>query len=168
VDVRLQRTHHGVCSLQRSGTTPRGSQFPDSFGNAGVTYFTAERARTPVLWRGMSAQPGLRAARASQTLPHIVALQPDVEPALFVLDEPESTIGRGAMCEVVVPFAFVSRLHSCIELVGGRYQIRDRRSVNGTYVNGVRVERPHVLTNNDGLVSGRRARISHTPIPTLR
>ena len=53
------------------------------------------------------------------------------------------------MCEVVVPFEFVSRLHSCIELVGGRYLIRDRRSVNGTYVNGVRVDRPHVLTNHD-------------------
>jgi hypothetical protein len=97
----------------------------------------------------MSAPNGLAAARASSTLPHLVALQPEVQPNVFVLDEPECTLGRGAMCEVVVPFAYVSRLHSCIELVGGRYQIRDRRSVNGTYVNGIRVERPHILTNND-------------------
>jgi len=88
-------------------------------------------------------------AQAAPILPHLIALQPNVQPSVFVLDEPECTIGRGVMCEVVVPLAYVSRLHSCIELVGGRFQIRDRRSVNGTFVNGVRVERPHVLSNHD-------------------
>ncbi len=94
---------------------------------------------------------------AMSTLPHLIALQPTVQPTAFVLDEPECTLGRGSMCELVVPFAFVSRMHACIELVGGRFQIRDRRSVNGTFVNGVKLKRPHVLTNHDVIGLGEAA-----------
>jgi Transcriptional regulatory protein, C terminal/FHA domain len=118
----------------------------------------------------MPAQHAFGVTRASPTLPHLIALQPDVEPGTFILDEPECTLGRGAMCEVVLPFAFVSRLHSCIELVGGRYQIRDRRSVNGTFVNGMRLERPHVLSNHDVIGLGEAGpHLTYAdPDPTLR
>ena len=82
-------------------------------------------------------------------LPHLVALQPGVEPACFVLADSECRLGRAASCTVVVPFAFVSRVHSRIHLVEGRFQILDGQSVNGTFVNGERVDRPHILTNHD-------------------
>lgn len=88
-------------------------------------------------------------AGAHAELPHLVALQPTVEPAHIVLDDSECTLGRGAVCNVVVPFAFVSRVHSRIRLVDGRFQIHDRQSVNGTFVNGERVNRPHTLSNHD-------------------
>jgi len=91
---------------------------------------------------------------SSRALPHLVALQPAVQPEEFVLDEPECTLGRGPVCEVVVPFAFVSRVHSRIRLVGCRFQIHDRQSVSGTYVNGERVRGVHVLTNNDQIGLG--------------
>jgi DNA-binding response OmpR family regulator len=86
---------------------------------------------------------------ASYELPHLVALQPGVEPACFVLDDAEYMLGRASSCAVVVPFAFVSRVHSRIRLVEGHFQILDGQSVNGTFVNGERVHRPHVLTNHD-------------------
>ena len=82
-------------------------------------------------------------------LPHLVSLQPAVEPAHFVLDDEEYMLGRAASCAVVVPFAFVSRVHSRIRLVEGRFQILDGQSVNGTFVNGERVHRPHTLANHD-------------------
>jgi DNA-binding response OmpR family regulator len=89
------------------------------------------------------------AADAGFELPHLLALQPEVEPACVVLDDADCTLGRAAVCEVVVPFPFVSRLHSRISLVEGRFQIHDRRSSNGTFVNGERVDGPRVLANHD-------------------
>jgi len=82
-------------------------------------------------------------------LPHLVALQPLVQPSTFVLDEVEYAVGRGAMCDIVVPFPFVSRMHAQLELVSGRFQLRDQRSVNGTFVNGVRLDGAHVLADHD-------------------
>jgi DNA-binding response OmpR family regulator len=82
-------------------------------------------------------------------LPQLVALQPAVQPESFVLDEPECTLGRAPMCAVIVPFAFVSRVHSHIRLVGGRFRIHDRESVNGTFVNGERVHGALVLAHHD-------------------
>jgi DNA-binding response OmpR family regulator len=94
---------------------------------------------------------------APAELPHLLALQPAVEPARIVLDDSDCTLGRGAVCTVVVPFAFVSRVHSRIRLVAGRFQIHDRQSVNGTFVNGERVYRPHTLTNHDLIGLGEAA-----------
>jgi pSer/pThr/pTyr-binding forkhead associated (FHA) protein len=86
---------------------------------------------------------------AQTALPHLIGLQPAVQPHRFVLDELECALGRGLVCEIVVPFPFVSRVHAQVELLGGRFQLRDQGSVNGTFVNGIRLERPHLLTNHD-------------------
>ena len=88
-------------------------------------------------------------AGADPELPHLVALQPAVEPARFVLDDAECTLGRGVICNLVVPFAFVSRVHSRIRLESGRFQLHDRQSSNGTFVNGERIQGPHILANHD-------------------
>lgn len=85
----------------------------------------------------------------SALLPHFIGLQPAVQPTSFVLEELECALGRGVVCEIVVPFPWVSRVHAQVELVGGRYQLRDQGSVNGTFVNGVRLEGPHMLANHD-------------------
>jgi DNA-binding response OmpR family regulator len=81
--------------------------------------------------------------------PHLVALQPEAQPAEFGLDDGGCTLGRGAACQVVVPRPVVSRLHALIERAGARFQLRDLGSVNGTYVNGQRLREPHLLTNYD-------------------
>jgi DNA-binding winged helix-turn-helix (wHTH) protein len=81
--------------------------------------------------------------------PHLVGLQPAVQPGTFVLDELECTLGRSATCDVVVPFSWVSRLHAQVEVVGGRPHLRDFGSANGTYVNGARVDGLHRLSHHD-------------------
>src|SRR4051812_5018957 len=88
-------------------------------------------------------------ADSISTLPHLVGLQPAVQPTTFVLDEPECVLGRANLCDVVVPFGWVSRSHARVTQVGGRLQIEDLGSVNGTFLNGVRLAGTHLLTNHD-------------------
>lgn len=49
------------------------------------------------------------------------------------------TIGRGRDCDVVVEDADVSRRHAEVRIVGGRVQLRDLASSNGTWIDGVRL-----------------------------
>lgn len=79
----------------------------------------------------------------------LVALQPDVQPGQFSLTDEGCTLGRAATCDIVVPRPLVSRLHAQIEWGGGHFQLRDLGSVNGTYLNGVRLHEPHVLAQHD-------------------
>jgi DNA-binding response OmpR family regulator len=81
--------------------------------------------------------------------PHLVALQPDVQPATVILTDDGCTLGRAATCAVVVPRPLASRLHARIERSGSRFQLSDLGSINGTYVNGSRLHEPRLLTNHD-------------------
>jgi len=83
------------------------------------------------------------------TTPHLVALQPDVQPAQVLLTHEGCTFGRASTCRVVVPRPLISRLHAQIEWVGGHFYLRDLGSVNGTYVNGQRLHEPQALVHHD-------------------
>src|SRR3712207_6331167 len=84
-----------------------------------------------------------------ELVPHLLALQPVVEPGEFRLDDAGCTLGRGPTCRVVVPRSVVSRLHAQVERNGARFELRDLGSVNGTYVNGQRLYQPHLLSQHD-------------------
>jgi two-component system, cell cycle response regulator len=68
------------------------------------------------------------------------------------LRAPAVTLGRGAENSVVLPEAEVSRLHARMDLLpqeedgGYAIQIMDLGSMNGTYVNGRRLETPNTTT----------------------
>jgi pSer/pThr/pTyr-binding forkhead associated (FHA) protein len=81
--------------------------------------------------------------------PQLVATQPDVTPPEFVLTAESCTLGRASTCHVVVPRPLVSRQHARVEWASTRFLLRDLDSVNGTYVNGVRLHAPHPLTHHD-------------------
>lgn len=85
----------------------------------------------------------------SASAPQLVALQPDVTPARVALSEDGCTLGRATSCDVVVPRPLVSRLHARVEWVDGHFQLRDLGSVNGSWVNGQRIDAPHVLAHHD-------------------
>jgi len=86
---------------------------------------------------------------APSAMPHLLALQPAIQPGFIVLGDEDCTLGRGALCTVVAPFPWVSRLHAQIEQVGARFQLRDHGSVNGTFVNGARIVETHLLIHHD-------------------
>ncbi len=65
------------------------------------------------------------------------------------LTEQETLIGRHPSCAIVLPLHTVSRRHTLIREGGGNYTIEDLESLNGTYVNGERVQQPTRLKNRD-------------------
>lgn len=60
----------------------------------------------------------------------------------YELRESETTIGRSRECDIFLEDLAVSRLHATIRLLtDGSYEIEDRRSATGTFVNGLRITR---------------------------
>ena len=72
------------------------------------------------------------------------------------------SIGRLPACEVALPWdSEVSRAHALLEQVGGAWTVEDRGSSNGTLVNTVRINRPHVLHDGDVVRVGRTQLVFH-------
>jgi pSer/pThr/pTyr-binding forkhead associated (FHA) protein len=83
----------------------------------------------------------------------IVPLGPELE---------RLSIGRLAACEVALAWdSEVSRAHALLEQVGGAWTLEDRGSSNGTLVNAVRINRPHVLHDGDVVRVGRTQLVFH-------
>ncbi len=113
--------------------------------------------RTPVELKAViAAQRGGTAFleyRDGDELQRIVALAPGME---------RLSIGRLATCEIAVTWdTEVSRAHALFEQAGGAWTIEDRGSSNGTLVNAVRINGPHVLRDGDVVRVGRTQVIFH-------
>jgi hypothetical protein len=91
---------------------------------------------------GGTAAQGGHAGLIVQREGRLHGLRPWVEPRL--------TIGRANTCAIVLPDAGVSRRHASLERRGDVFEVIDLGSVNGTYVNGRRIER-HRLRVGDVL-----------------
>ncbi|WP_425355678.1 FHA domain-containing protein [Microbacterium schleiferi] len=66
--------------------------------------------------------------------------------ARYLLDADVTTIGRHPEADIFFDDVTVSRRHAEITRSGTTFELVDQRSLNGTYVNGERVDRA-VLTN---------------------
>ena len=78
----------------------------------------------------------------------------------FALTLPEMRIGRLETNHLVLRDSTVSRNHARIVLVRGAYQLIDRGSANGTYVNGKRETRRR-LRDGDRIRLGRTEMVFH-------
>jgi len=72
----------------------------------------------------------------------------------FYLDRPSITIGRDPAADIFLNDITVSREHATLQITGGEVSVCDAGSLNGTYVNGVSVDRA-VLRNGDAVQVGR-------------
>lgn len=73
----------------------------------------------------------------------------------FRLDETRSIcMGRGSEVDLTVPHSSVSRRHAELVWDDGGVSIQDLRSVNGTYVNGSTLLKPHRLAEGDRIQIG--------------
>lgn len=61
--------------------------------------------------------------------------------ARYLLDTDVTTIGRHPEADIFFDDVTVSRRHSEVTRDGHRFELVDQRSLNGTYVNGERVDR---------------------------
>jgi len=67
----------------------------------------------------------------------------------FILDRDALTIGRDPGNDIVISEPQVSRQHAQITCQGNFMVLEDLGSTNGTFVNGMRLNAPHTLTNGD-------------------
>jgi len=72
--------------------------------------------------------------------------------ARYLLDTDVTTVGRHPEADIFFDDVTVSRRHAEITRTGADFEIIDQRSLNGTYVNGERVDRA-------GLSNGAEVRI---------
>jgi pSer/pThr/pTyr-binding forkhead associated (FHA) protein len=72
----------------------------------------------------------------------------------FTLSGPSARVGRAKGNAVRIPSAEVSREHCRVDLEEGLVKVEDLGSVNGTFVNGARVEGQQVLRPGDRLEVG--------------
>jgi pSer/pThr/pTyr-binding forkhead associated (FHA) protein len=72
----------------------------------------------------------------------------------FYVERPTLTIGRDPASDIFLNDITVSRHHATLERVGEEVSVTDAGSLNGTYVNGVSVDKA-LFKNGDALQIGR-------------
>ncbi|MDF1542422.1 MAG: FHA domain-containing protein [Anaerosomatales bacterium] len=72
----------------------------------------------------------------------------------FFIDRPTLAIGRGPECDIFLNDFTVSRSHAVLAIAGDEVSVSDAGSLNGTYVNGVRVDKAQ-LSDGDILQIGK-------------
>jgi pSer/pThr/pTyr-binding forkhead associated (FHA) protein len=79
--------------------------------------------------------------------------------ACYLLEVEICTIGRSPLCRLRIQHPIVSRLHAKVERNGTQYLLSDIGSANGTYLNGRRIGKPHLLLDGDLIGLGSAAPI---------
>ena len=72
----------------------------------------------------------------------------------FPLEKDEIYVGRDVANDIVVNDPEVSRRHARLTIESGSYLVEDLGSTNGTFVNGQRLTRPHLLRPGEMLQMG--------------
>ena len=84
--------------------------------------------------------------------------------ARYLLDTDVTTVGRHPEADIFFDDVTVSRRHAEITRVGGEFEIIDQRSLNGTYVNGERVDRQTLQNGYELRVGKFRLNFFSSPI----
>jgi pSer/pThr/pTyr-binding forkhead associated (FHA) protein len=72
----------------------------------------------------------------------------------YLIDRPETRIGRHPEAHILLDDVTVSRRHALLTAVDSQVVLTDQASLNGTYVAGERVD-SHVLSDGDEVQIGR-------------
>jgi len=73
----------------------------------------------------------------------------------YVLDKPETTVGRSADCDILLDDITVSRKHATFVLADDGVTVQDHGSLNGTYVNRELVDGSRTLKQGDEVQIGK-------------
>jgi len=140
-----------------SGVTSPVVSNPAQFGNAKKTVFRAPPPCSPppppppgggpppppAGAAGGKGNKDSHVPSASGVTSHVVAIAPKFGNATKL------SFGRSDVCDVVMPFAAVSKHHGYFEKIDGGWTVHDVGSTNNTVVNG-KFARDHALLLSDG------------------
>lgn len=84
-----------------------------------------------------------------------ITLNEKVLKQFTITDGSSLTIGRSADADVVVDNTAISRKHTSLELKDGIYYLADLDSLNGTFVNGQKIEKNVPVSENDRIELGK-------------
>jgi hypothetical protein len=126
-------------SFGDSGDTDRGSDTTQTFGHDSDLSF--------VPFGSELAEAELEAIDALPTGAALLLVRSGpTAGARYLLDTDVTTVGRHPEADIFFDDVTVSRRHAEITRTGSSFELVDQRSLNGTYVNGERVDRA-VLNN---------------------
>ncbi|MFW5771943.1 MAG: FHA domain-containing protein [Phototrophicaceae bacterium] len=112
-----------------------------------------------VIWRDyLGAVSEVQASR--RVYGQLVTLQ-EIDGTMMVTGEvhpllPVTSLGRAPTNTIVIHDTFASSEHAVVFLRGGQWWLEDRRSRNGTTLNGLPVGQPVVVTSGDIIGLGQR------------
>lgn len=95
----------------------------------------------------------------NQTAARLVVEQGPEPGQTFTLSTAPQTIGRSANNAIVINDAEISRRHVQLTPQSGSFVIEDLGSTNGTFVNGIRLNRPALLKHGDSVAFGDTIRL---------
>ena len=84
--------------------------------------------------------------------------------ARYLLDSDVTTVGRHPEADIFFDDVTVSRRHAEITRSGSAFEIVDQRSLNGTYVNGERVDRSELANGYELRIGKFRMNFFASPI----
>ena len=84
--------------------------------------------------------------------------------ARYLLDADVTTVGRHPEADIFFDDVTVSRRHAEITRTGTSFELVDQRSLNGTYVNGERVDRSALVDGSELRVGKFRLNFFASPI----
>ncbi|MEO8216311.1 MAG: SpoIIE family protein phosphatase [Acidobacteriota bacterium] len=93
---------------------------------------------------------------------------PLVSPARHVLPHENITLGRAAECTIPIKDRYLSRKHAELVPGDGNWVLKDCGSANGTYLNGVRLDRESALKSGDRIKMGDTELVFQTEVSTDR
>jgi len=93
---------------------------------------------------------------------YLVAYESGTSTMFHLPSQGQLVIGRSAQADICLPYESISRQHVAIRIANGVVEIEDLKSHNGTRVNGVRIEGPHELANDDVINIGVLALVFKT------
>ena len=85
---------------------------------------------------------------------HLLTIEPqDIQGTEYPLEE-EIFVGRDEECDVIINDSFTSHRHARIYLEDNTLFLEDLASTNGTFVNGEKIEKIHLLEKRDRIQIG--------------
>ncbi|SHJ95911.1 FhaA domain-containing protein [Desulforamulus aeronauticus] len=122
--------------------------------NADVAISTTKEALEPEL--DLQQPKGYQALSDTAPLPNIkekIAASLVVEEGAdagkeFPLNDFRTSFGRRDTCDIIINDTGVSRRHAQVEKIGGRYWLTDLNSTNGTFVNGLPIDKMELSTGD--------------------